>query len=117
MPSSTSIMAATLVTGLVIEAIQKIASGCSGMVLARSRKPTARRYATLPFRAIAATAQQYPVRMAELGVAAGVAYLKTGKKPSGYTDTGVALIAAKPMPGVDSKDVKTGMELCFGRRG
>jgi len=55
--------------------------------------------------------------MAELGVAAGVAYLKTGKKPSGYTDTGVALIAAKPMPGVDSKDVKTGMELCFGRRG
>ena len=67
--------------------------------------------------AIAATAQQYPVRMAELGVAAGVAYLKTGKKPSGYTDTGVALIAAKPMPGVDSKDVKTGMELCFGRRG
>ena len=32
-------MAATLVTGLVIEAIQKIASGCSGMVFARSRKP------------------------------------------------------------------------------
>src|SRR3954470_16552789 len=51
-------MAATLVTGLVIEAIQKIASGCSGMVLARSRKPTARRYATLPLRAIAATAPE-----------------------------------------------------------
>jgi hypothetical protein len=43
LPSSTSIIAATLVTGLVIEAIQKIASGCSGMVFARSRKPTARR--------------------------------------------------------------------------
>src|SRR5882757_8117003 len=51
-------MAATLVTGLVIEAIQKIASGCSGMVFARSRKPTARRYAILPLRAIAVTAPE-----------------------------------------------------------
>jgi len=65
---------------------------------------------------IAATAQQYPVKMASLGVAAGVAYLKTGKKPSGYTNTGVTLIAKKPVPGVESKDVKTGMEQCFGRR-
>ena len=66
--------------------------------------------------AIAATAQQYPLKMAALGVAAGVAYLKTGKKPSGYTDTGVALIAARPVTGVESKDVKAGMELCFGRK-
>jgi fructose transport system substrate-binding protein len=63
---------------------------------------------------IAATAQQYPLKMAALGVAAGVNYIRTGKKPSGYTDTGVALIAAKPVKGVASKDVKTGMELCFG---
>lgn len=63
---------------------------------------------------IAATAQQYPLKMAALGVAAGVNYIRTGKKPSGYTDTGVALIAARPVKGVDSKDVKTGMELCFG---
>ena len=66
--------------------------------------------------AIAATAQQYPVKMAALGVAAGATYIKTGKKPTGYTDTGVTLIAAKPAPGVASKDVKTGMSLCFGRR-
>ncbi|HKW48311.1 MAG TPA: sugar ABC transporter substrate-binding protein [Gemmatimonadaceae bacterium] len=66
--------------------------------------------------AIAATAQQYPLKMAALGVAAGAAFIKTGKKPTGYTDTGVALIAAKPAPGIDSKDVKTGMSLCFGRR-
>ena len=65
---------------------------------------------------IAATAQQYPLKMAALGVAAGVAYLKTGKKPSGYTNTGVALIAARPVPGVPSSDVKTGMAQCFGRR-
>lgn len=66
--------------------------------------------------AIAATAQQYPLKMAALGVAAGANYIKTGRKPTGYTDTGVTLIAAKPAPGVDSKDVKTGMSLCFGRR-
>jgi fructose transport system substrate-binding protein len=65
---------------------------------------------------IAATAQQYPLKMAALGVAAGVAWIKTGKKPSGYTDTGVALIAAKPLAGVASRDVKTGLALCFGRK-
>jgi fructose transport system substrate-binding protein len=63
---------------------------------------------------IAATAQQYPLKMAALGVAAGLDYLMTGKKPSGFTETAVTLIAAKPMKGVDSRDVKTGMELCFG---
>jgi fructose transport system substrate-binding protein len=65
---------------------------------------------------LAATAQQYPVKMAELGIAAGAEFLKTGKKPSGYTDTGVALITAKPLKDVPSKDVPTGMSLCFGRK-
>ncbi|MCW5658162.1 MAG: sugar ABC transporter substrate-binding protein [Burkholderiaceae bacterium] len=65
---------------------------------------------------IAATSQQYPLKMAAMGVEAGVEYAKTGKKPSGYTDTGVTLIAAKPLPGVDSKDVKTGTELCWGKK-
>ena len=65
--------------------------------------------------AIAATAQQYPVKMAQLGVSAGATYIKTGRKPSGYTDTGVTLIAAHPAPGVPSSDVKVGMAQCFGR--
>ena len=65
---------------------------------------------------IAATSQQYPLKMAAMGVEAGVAYAKTGKKVSGYTDTGVTLISAKPLPGVDSKDVKTGMDLCWGKK-
>jgi fructose transport system substrate-binding protein len=65
---------------------------------------------------IAATSQQYPLKMASMGVAAGVEYAKSGKKPSGYTDTGVALIAAKPVPGVQSIDVKTGTELCWGKK-
>ena len=65
---------------------------------------------------IAATSQQYPLKMASMGVDAGVEYAKTGKKVSGYTDTGVTLIAAKPVAGVDSKDVKTGTELCWGKK-
>jgi fructose transport system substrate-binding protein len=65
---------------------------------------------------IAATSQQYPLKMASMGVAAGVEYAKTGKKPSGYTDTGVTLIASKAVAGVDSKDVKTGTDLCWGKK-
>ena len=65
---------------------------------------------------IAATSQQYPLKMAAMGVEAGVEYAKTGKKPSGYTDTGVALISAKAQAGVDSKDVKTGTDLCWGTK-
>jgi fructose transport system substrate-binding protein len=65
---------------------------------------------------IAATSQQYPLKMAAMGVAAGVEYAKTGKKVSGYTDTGVTLIAAKAIKGVDSKDVKTGTDLCWGNK-
>ncbi|MGQ0648972.1 MAG: sugar ABC transporter substrate-binding protein [Gemmatimonadaceae bacterium] len=66
--------------------------------------------------AIAATAQQFPLKMAALGVEAGATFIKTGKRPSGYTDTGVALIAAKPVSGDDVHDIRTGMEQCFGRK-
>ncbi len=65
---------------------------------------------------IAATSQQYPLKMASMGVEAGVEYAKSGKKVSGYTDTGVTLIASKAMAGVDSKDVKTGTDLCWGKK-
>jgi fructose transport system substrate-binding protein len=53
--------------------------------------------------------------MAALGVEAGVEYAKTGKKATGYTDTGVTLITDKPMPGVESKDSKFGLENCWGK--
>jgi fructose transport system substrate-binding protein len=64
---------------------------------------------------IAATAQQYPLKMAALGVEAGVDYAKSGKKVSGYKDTGVTLITDKPMPGVDSKDTAYGLQNCWGK--
>jgi fructose transport system substrate-binding protein len=63
---------------------------------------------------IAATSQQYPLKMASQGVDAVVDFAKTGKKVSGYTDTGVTLITAKPASGVDSKDVQFGLDNCWG---
>jgi hypothetical protein len=41
--------------------------------------------------------------MAELGVAAGLAYLRSGARPPRSTDTGVSLIARRPAPGVESR--------------
>ncbi|MGF6724734.1 fructose transport system substrate-binding protein [Paraburkholderia sp. GAS41] len=65
--------------------------------------------------AIAATSQQYPLKMAALGVDAGAEYAKTGKKASGYHDTGVTLITDKAMNGVDSKDTTFGLANCWGQ--
>jgi fructose transport system substrate-binding protein len=65
---------------------------------------------------IAATSQQYPLKMAAMGVEAGIAYAKDGKKAKGYTDTGVTLISDKPMKGVDSKDTTVGTDLCWGNK-
>jgi fructose transport system substrate-binding protein len=63
---------------------------------------------------IDATSQQYPLRMASLGVAAVVKFANGGKKASGYTDTGLNLIAAKHLKGVPSKSVKYGLANCWG---
>jgi len=63
---------------------------------------------------IDATSQQYPLLMASRGVAAVVAYAKSGKKVSGYTDTGVNLIAGTPISGVPSRSVAYGLANCWG---
>ena len=65
---------------------------------------------------LAATAQQYPMRMAQLGVEAAVRYARTGEKPERNIDTGVTLIAARALPGVESRDVAYGNEHCWGAR-
>jgi len=63
---------------------------------------------------IAATSQQYPLKMAALGVEAVVQFAKGGAKASGYTDTGVTLISDEPQSGVDSKDTAFGLDNCWG---
>jgi fructose transport system substrate-binding protein len=54
--------------------------------------------------------------MASLGVDAGVEYARSGRRPSGYTDTGVTLITDNPKAGVDSKDTTFGMTACWGAK-
>ncbi|MFE2985003.1 sugar ABC transporter substrate-binding protein [Streptomyces sp. NPDC059262] len=63
---------------------------------------------------IAATSQQYPLKMAAEGVKAVVTYAKGGKKASGYIDTGATLIADKALAGVNSKDTGYGLRNCWG---
>ncbi len=63
---------------------------------------------------IAATSQQYPLKMAQMGVDAVVNFVKTGEAPSGYTDTGVTLITDDPVEGVESEDTTFGLENCWG---
>ena len=63
---------------------------------------------------IAATSQQYPLKMASLGVDAILDYAKTCQKVSGYKDTGVTLITDKAQAGVDAKDTTFGLANCWG---
>ncbi len=68
---------------------------------------------------IGATSQQYPLKMAEMGVEAIVDFAKDGTKPEApagqsFIDTGVTLITDKPVDGVESKDTAFGLENCWG---
>jgi fructose transport system substrate-binding protein len=63
---------------------------------------------------IAATSQQYPLKMASRGVDAVVNFAQTGKKVSGYTDTGVTLVTDNPQTGIPSQDTQFGLANCWG---
>jgi len=63
---------------------------------------------------IQATVMQFPKLMAAKGVDAVVEYAKTGKKPSGFVNTGSELISDKPLPDLPAKDTKWGLENCWG---
>jgi fructose transport system substrate-binding protein len=68
---------------------------------------------------IGATSQQYPLKMASLGVAAVTQFAKTEKKPAptpgkDFLNTGVTLITDKPSDGVPSKDTTFGAANCWG---
>jgi len=68
---------------------------------------------------IAATSQQYPAKMVELGVKAIIDIVKTGNKPENtagldFFDTGVTLIANEPVEGVESKDAQYGLDNAWG---
>ncbi|MFE4226575.1 substrate-binding domain-containing protein [Arthrobacter sp. NPDC056886] len=69
---------------------------------------------------IGATSQQYPVKMAELGVKAIVELAKTGKKPANsagldFYNTGVELVTDKPADGVKSITTADASDICWGK--
>ncbi|RDC71267.1 sugar ABC transporter substrate-binding protein [Rhodovulum sp. 12E13] len=68
---------------------------------------------------IGATAQQYPLRMAALGVEAVATYAENGEVPEAtegkdFFDTGVGLVTDAPVEGMDQLTVEEGLELCWG---
>ncbi|GAB7192404.1 sugar ABC transporter substrate-binding protein [Kineococcus sp. NUM-3379] len=68
---------------------------------------------------IGATSQQYPLKMAQMGVEAVAKFAKDGTKPQNtegkdFVDTGVTLITDQPMDGVESEDTAFGLENCWG---
>jgi fructose transport system substrate-binding protein len=68
---------------------------------------------------IGATAQQYPLLMASLGVQAAFDFAKTGAKPQvtpglNFYNTGVSLVTDKPVPGVDSITSAEALKKCWG---
>lgn len=68
---------------------------------------------------IGATAQQYPLLMASLGMEAIKAWAEDGVKPEptpgkDFYDTGVSLVTDQAVEGVDSISVQDGMDRCWG---
>ena len=68
---------------------------------------------------IGATAQQYPVKMAELGVKAIKTIADGGAKPAvtpglDFFDTGVALVTDNPVDGLDSITSADASKICWG---
>ena len=68
---------------------------------------------------IGATSQQYPLRMAALGIEAIASYAADGTLPENtpgkdFFDTGVALVTDQPADGVESISVAEGTDLCWG---
>ncbi|KQO03842.1 sugar ABC transporter [Arthrobacter sp. Leaf234] len=68
---------------------------------------------------IDATSQQYPVKMAELGVQAIADLVETGEAPEptdgkDFFDTGVALVTNEPQDGLESIDAAAASDICWG---
>ncbi|MFC7485151.1 substrate-binding domain-containing protein [Knoellia sp. CPCC 206453] len=69
---------------------------------------------------IGATAQQYPLKMATLGMEAIAKIARGGEKPKpseglDFFDTGVALVSDKKVDGVESITADEGSKICWGK--
>ena len=86
--------------------IVSVDGGCRGVAMVASG-------------ALGATAMQYPVRMAALGVEAAVGFARTGRRPRNtpgleFHDTGVTLVTDRPVPGIPSISSERARKKCWG---
>src|SRR6478735_6587448 len=86
--------------------IVSVDGGCAGVASVKSG-------------VIGATAQQYPLKMAELGIQAIAQIATGGAKPTtsaglDFFNTGVALVTDKPVEGVDSITTDEALKICWG---
>jgi fructose transport system substrate-binding protein len=86
--------------------IVSVDGGCPGVAAVKSGQ-------------IGATSQQYPLKMAQLGVEAIKKFADGGVKPEttagkDFYDTGVELVTDQPQDGVTAKDTTFGTENCWG---
>ncbi len=87
--------------------IVSIDGGCSGVQQVKSG-------------VIGATSQQYPLKMASLGVEAIAKIARGGEKPQvtqglDFYDTGVALVTDKKSEGIESITSDEGSKICWGK--
>lgn len=62
-----------------------------------------------------ADVMQFPGKMATMGIDAIMKFAETGTMPSGYVNTGAALITDKPLSAVKSEPVSWGLTNCWGQ--
>jgi fructose transport system substrate-binding protein len=63
---------------------------------------------------VAVTVMQFPKKMAAQGVQAALDFARSGTKPTGFINTGVAVITDKPLAGIQSQDTAWGLQNCWG---
>jgi fructose transport system substrate-binding protein len=68
---------------------------------------------------LGATAQQYPLAMAALGVEAVAKFVRSGERPTppagrAFVDTGAVLVTEQPVDGLESLDAQAALDKCWG---
>src|SRR6478735_8091534 len=100
--ANTALKAAGITTAIIVS----VDGGCAGVKSVKDG-------------VIGATAQQYPLKMATLGMEAIAKIARGGEKPTtseglDFFNTGVALVTDKPAAGVDSITTDEALKICWG---
>jgi len=105
-PAAVGASAALKAAGITDALVVSVDGGCAGV-------------ASVKDGTIGATAQQYPLKMATLGMEAIASIARGGEAPKttdglDFFNTGVALVTDKPADGVESIDTTEAADICWG---